>query len=281
MVTDVSGSVTSDGPAQRGRSIRLVPFLFGIAHGLDRTELPGPVLVRLLGDLGLTESAARALIARMQRDGQLAGRRRGRTVDYRLVGEFARAFERIRTAATGPSWSGRFHAVLYQVPERHRAFRDQLRRVAVFAGYGLLQHGVLISPTDRRAQLAPTLAAAPAGAQVIFGELRLDAADAAQAAHQAWDLAQLAATYRRHIRALHAALGRTGTPRPDGHTLRRFADLLGEPLVDTLRATALPPELAPPDWPLPKLRAAIEAVQHRYLPPTVGYLRELLSPPAS
>ena len=278
MLTDVSKSVTSVEPPQRGRSIRLVPFLFGIAHGLDRTELPGPVLVRLLGDLGLTGTAARALIARMQRDGQLAGRRRGRTVEYRLVGEFARAFERIRTAATGPSWSGQFHTVLYQVPERHRAFRDQLRRVAVFAGYGLLQQGVLISPTDRRAQLAPTLAAAPDGAQVIFGELRLDAADAARAANQAWELAALAANYRRHLRTLHAALERRGTPSPDGRTLRRFADLLGEPLVDTLRATALPPELAPPEWPLPKLWAAIADVQRRYLPPTVGYLRELLNP---
>jgi phenylacetic acid degradation operon negative regulatory protein len=256
--------------------VRLVPFLFGIARALDRTELPGPVLVRLLGDLGLTAPAARALIARMQRDGQLAGERRGRTVDYRLVGEFARAFERIRTAATGPAWSGHFHAVLYQVPERHRAFRDQLRRVAVFAGYGLLQQGVLVCPVDRRAQLAPVLATAPAHAQVLFGELRMTAADAARAAHQAWELAALAKTYRRHTRALRAALDRRGTPRADGRTLRRFADLLGEPLVDTLRGTALPPELTPPDWPLPGLRAAIDEVQRVYLPPTVGYLRGLL-----
>jgi phenylacetic acid degradation operon negative regulatory protein len=276
MLTNVSGSVTSEDRPGRGRSVRLVPFLFGIARALDRTELPGPVLVRLLGDLGLTAPAARALIARMQRDGQLAGERRGRTVDYRLVGEFARAFERIRTAATGPAWSGHFHAVLYQVPERHRAFRDQLRRVAVFAGYGLLQQGVLVCPVDRRAQLAPVLATAPAHAQVLFGELRMTAADAARAAHQAWELAALAKTYRRHTRALRAALDRRGTPRADGRTLRRFADLLGEPLVDTLRGTALPPELTPPDWPLPGLRAAVDEVQRVYLPPTVGYLRGLL-----
>jgi phenylacetic acid degradation operon negative regulatory protein len=253
-----------------------VPFLFGIALALPRTELPGPVLVRLLGDLGLTAPAARALIARMQRDGQLAGERRGRTVDYRLVGEFARAFERIRTAATGPAWSGHFHTVLYQVPERHRAFRDQLRRVAVFGGYGLLQQGVLICATDRREQLAPVLATAPAQAQVLFGELHLSTKDAVRAAHHAWDLAALAQTYRRQIRTLRAAIDRRPEPRADGHTLRRFADLLGEPLVDTLRATALPPELAPPHWPLPRLWAAIGELQRRYLPPTVEYLRGLL-----
>jgi phenylacetic acid degradation operon negative regulatory protein len=276
MLTDVSGSVTSDGQAGRGRSVQLVPFLFGVARVLDRTELPGPVLVRLLGDLGLTAPAARALIARMQRDGQLAGRRTGRTVDYRLVGEFARAFDRIRTAATGPSWTGQFHTVLYQVPERHRAFRDQLRRHAVFAGYGLLQQGVLISPVDRRAQLADVLAAAPDGAQLLFGELRLSTVDAARAAYQAWNLAELAQTYRRHIRALRAAIDRPGTPRPDGRTLRRLADLTSGPMRDTLWATALPPELTPPDWPLPQLRAAIDELAQGYVPPIAEYLRGLL-----
>jgi phenylacetic acid degradation operon negative regulatory protein len=252
-----------------------VPFLFGIARALERTELPGPVLVRLLGDLGLTAPAARALIARMQRDGQLAGERRGRTVDYRLVGEFARTFERIRTAAAAPDWAGHFHTVLYQVPERHRAFRDQLRRVAVFAGYGLLQQGVLVCTTDRREQMAPVLDTAPAQAQVLFGELHLSTEDAARAAYHAWDLATLAHTYHRHIRTLRAVIDQPGAPRPDGHTLRRFADLIGEPLVDTLRATALPPELAPPDWPLPQLWAAIAELQREYVPPTVEYLHGL------
>jgi len=277
MLTDVSESVTSSGRSGRGRSVRLVPFLFGIARVLDRTELPGPVLVRLLGDLGLTAPAARALIARMQRDGQLAGRRNGRTVDYRLVGEFAQAFERIRTAAAGPPWTGQFHTLLYQVPERHRAFRDQLRRSAVFAGYGLLQQGVLISSVDRRAQLAEVLRAAPDEAQLLFGELRLSTVDAARAAYQAWGLAELARTYRRHIRVLRTAIDRQGTPRPDGHTLRRLADLTSEPMLDTLWATALPPELTPPDWPLPQLRAAIDELAEGYVPPIVEYLSGLLA----
>src|SRR5258706_4582347 len=121
MLTNVSERVTSDEPRGRGRSVRLVPFLFGIAHRLDQTELPGPVLVRLLGDLGLTAPAARALIARMRRDGQPAGERHGRMVDYRLVGEAAPAVERIRTAATGPPWSGHVHTPRYQVPQTHQA----------------------------------------------------------------------------------------------------------------------------------------------------------------
>jgi phenylacetic acid degradation operon negative regulatory protein len=255
-----------------------VPFLFGVATALDRAELPGRALVVLLGDLGLTAAAARALIARMQRDGQLAGSRRGRGVDYRLDGTFAESFHRVRTAATGAPWQGFFHTVLYQVPESNRAFRDLLRRTGQFVGYGLLQQGVLISPADRRDRLEQVLARTPRGANIHFGRMCMDTADAARAAYTAWDLGQLDSAYKTHARTLRAAAARRATPPPpEGRTLRRFTDLVSGPLVDTLRATGVPSELTPPDWSLPDLRVAIEDLQKVYLPPSVSYLRRLLS----
>jgi phenylacetic acid degradation operon negative regulatory protein len=260
------------GPS-RGRSLRLVPFLFGVA---GRGDLPGPVLVRLLGDLGLTGSAARGLIARMQGAGQLAGERRGRTVHYRLAGDFARAFERVRDGAPTHTWPGYFHALLYQVAEADRAFRDKLRRAAQLAGYGHLQQGVLIASTDRRGMLASALAEAPPSAQVYFARLHLDTGAAARAAAHAWDLRGLRATYQSHIRRLTAAGGAATAPHPGGPALRRYSDLLTTALVDTLRAPALPPELLPDDWPLPALRAAIGAVGRRYGPPSAAYIGELL-----
>lgn len=276
--TSVKESVTSKRLDGRGRSVRLVPFLFGVATALDRTDLPGPVLVTMLGDLGLTAAAARALIARMQRDGQLSGVRRGRTVDYRLAGAFAESFHRIRAASTAPAWHGFFHTVLYQVSERHRSFRDLLRRTGQLTGYGLLQQGVLICPTDRRDRLAPALDQAPDDARIYFTQLHMDTANAARAAHTAWNLATLDRTYRMHIRTLNAAVARrTSPPAPDGRTLRRVTDLLSAPLVDTLRGSAVPPELTPPDWSLPHLRTAIQDVSSVFLPPCATYLRRLLS----
>jgi len=253
-----------------------VPFLFGVASAVDLAELPGPALVRMLGDLGLSDPAARALIARMRRDGQLTGTRHGRSVHYRLAGAFAESFQRVRTGATGSPWRGHFHTVLYQVPERHRAFRDALRRTAQFAGYGLLQQGVLICPEDRRDRLAGVLADAPDEAQVHFARLELPTPDAARAARTAWRLDELDALYRTHAATLRAAL--TDVPAPDGASLRRFADLLSEPLVDTLRATGLPPELAPPDWSLPELRRAIGQLHGLYLAPVTAYVRQLVAP---
>jgi phenylacetic acid degradation operon negative regulatory protein len=274
--TNVKEIVASDPADGRGRSVRLVPFLFGLAATLDRAELPGRVLVAMLADLGLTAAAARALIARMQRDGQLAGVRRGRGVEYRLVGAFAESFHRIRTAAPGPPWPGYFQAVLYQVPERHRAYRDELRRAGQLVGYGLLQQGLLISPTDRLDRLRPVLAKAPREAQVQVAQLHMATTDAARAASVAWDLSGLDRTYRTHARTLRAAARRATPPPPDGQTLHRVAELLSGPLVDTLRATGLPAELTPPDWSLPQLWAAIEEVQQVYVPPAAAHLRRLL-----
>src|SRR4051794_28161000 len=149
--TGVSDTITGVNRwPSRGRSVGLVAFLFGIAGA---PTVAGPVLRRLLADLGMSADASRALLSRMVRQGQLASERDGRYTRYRLAGEFARAFERIRDQSqTRPvPWAGHFHAVLYSVPEAHRDFRDALRRAAIFAGYGILQPGVLIAVNDRRA----------------------------------------------------------------------------------------------------------------------------------
>jgi phenylacetic acid degradation operon negative regulatory protein len=70
-------------------------------------------------DLGVSPDAARALLSRICRQGQLSSEREGRTTRYRLAGEFARSFERVRdqSMARPAQWTGRFHALLYQVPE--------------------------------------------------------------------------------------------------------------------------------------------------------------------
>ena len=69
--------------------------------------------------------------------------------------------------------------MLHHVPERHRAFRDRLRRVAGLLGYGALQPGVLIAVADRAADLDAALGEVPAGAEVRHARLALDAPDAA------------------------------------------------------------------------------------------------------
>jgi phenylacetic acid degradation operon negative regulatory protein len=275
----VSSIVTSpDGGAEarRAGSVRLVPFLFGVA---GRDELSGVALVQLLGALGLSASAARGLIARMRREGQLAAAVAGRGRRYRLAGNFAEAFRRIRDGAAGQPapWDGVFHALLYRVPETERAFRDRLRRQAVFAGYGTLHQGVLICPADRREYIRSTLNGVPDGAVVYFGRLELAAPEAARAASEAWDLDQLNHRYRSHADRLRSAAPQgSASPPATGETLRIFTDLLSPALVDLLRSPPLPAELFPPDWSIPELRDAIGAVQQRFGPPSAAFVRRVL-----
>ncbi|WP_343870912.1 hypothetical protein [Dactylosporangium roseum] len=262
-----------------GRSASLVPFLFGVAQ---RPELPGVGLTRLLGDFGLTGAAARALLLRMRQEGKLASVRRGRGVGYRLAGEYGHRFDRIRRAdhTPPPSWPGSFHAVLYQVPESRRAFRDALRRAAVHAGYGLLQQGVLIALEDRTGAVAP-LADPPADAALFVTRLAMDEADAARAARLAWDLDALAGTFAGHTESLRAALRdqTAAAPEPGPVTLRRYAELLRTPMVESLRSPRLPAALLPADWPLPDLWRAILEVQQVYGAPAVSYVTSVLDAP--
>lgn len=257
----------------------LVALLFAIT---GRDTLPGPVLRRLLEDLGLTPDGTRALLSRMRRQGQLAGDRRGREVEYRLVGEFAASFRRARDqSTTRPTrWPGHFHAVLYQVPERDRSFRDALRREAILTGYGLLQPGVLIAPTDRSAGLADLLHHSPSRAQVWLSTLAMEAEPATRAASMAWDLPGLAQTYHHHIERLnHAATPHTvtGNNDPTGSPQRprpllAYVETLLPALIDTLREPRLPPDLMPRHWPGAELRLAMDRFSQTHAGTTDHYL---------
>src|SRR3954469_10469908 len=116
--TDVKGSVevSLDPPRpRRSPTTGLVATLFQLA---ERPELPGVVLVDLLGAFGLSPAAARQHLARMREDGQLAGRRAGRGTLYRLAGPFGRRLARLGAefGSPPPQWAGHFHALLFTVP---------------------------------------------------------------------------------------------------------------------------------------------------------------------
>lgn len=267
-VTDASTRQTHR--ASRSRGGGLVAFLFGLA---GRPELPGVTLRRMLADLEVSPDAARSLLARMVREDQLTSRRDGRTTTYALAGAFAAGWERVRDQAmTRPvPWPGHFHALLHTVPETHRGFRDQLRRAAVLAGYGVLQPGVLIALTDRSQALTDVLAAAPPDARIRRATLGMTRAEAADAASVAWGLPDLAARFHAHVAAMDPP-----APAPGPGAFRAFVDVLQPALTDTLREPALEPDLMPPGWPGPMLRTALGRYQRAHEPVLAAYRDEVL-----
>jgi phenylacetic acid degradation operon negative regulatory protein len=274
MGTTVSDTNTGPDRGSRGRAIGQVAFLFGLT---GREQLSGVQLRRMLNDLGTSPDAARALLARMVRTGLLTSHRDGRTTAYALAGSFLAGFARVRDQAmTRPTpWDGHFFALLYAVPEEHRAFRDALRRAALLSGYGLLQPGVLVALTDRRHVLAELLASAPGAAQVRAVTLGMGVTEAAEVAATAWNLPALAQTFRDHIAALDATAA-----EPEPTTLHAYVHVLQPALTDTLREPALDPALLPPDWPGPALREAFDRFERRHAAMTERYLREVLDPAA-
>lgn len=251
--------------------------MFGLS---GRSELPGVALNRLLVDLGLSASAAKAMLARMRQRGQLAARRTGRGSEYRLAGVFERGFQRIRSGPNrqAAAWTGWFHALLYQVPETDRSFRDLLRRNALLVGYGLLQQGVLIAMADHTEALAATLARQPASATVYHAELRLSVGVARTVAAQAWALPDVERVLLRHCQDLEDALADAphAPVDPTAKTLRRFAEIVNPPMIDTLLAPDLPAELLPEDWPMGRLFELIGRLHQQYGPAVASYIEGLL-----
>ncbi|MHC1561266.1 PaaX family transcriptional regulator C-terminal domain-containing protein [Actinomycetospora sp. C-140] len=254
----------SESVARRSPTVGLVAYLFAIS---GREELPGAALVELLGELGLSPAAARQLFARMRAAGQLAGRRSGRRTHHRLVGPIAAQVASLQSPPPPREpWDGQLHAVLHHVPERERAFRDRLRRVAGLLGYGSLQPGVLVAAADRWAELEAALGPVPPDAVVRRARLALDARDVPGAVSAAWDLEGLAADLRGHHAAVRAALGEVDDPPATADTLRRLAALTNQANVDLLRDPGLPPELRPQHWPGDPLRRDLGALAARWLP---------------
>jgi phenylacetic acid degradation operon negative regulatory protein len=175
------------------RAISLAYFVFGML-GRDRADLPAWAIVRILRDLGMSETAARGALTRLRQAGRIEARRSGRTVFYHLTDASIKVMDELTRRMEGPApdWDGTFHGVLYSIPERHRAYRDMLRRFATLAGFGLLRPGLLVSPWTGRFPLERVLERAPAGSHILKLQLQVPRDHAREVAAEAWEQPKIA-----------------------------------------------------------------------------------------
>ena len=256
----------------------LILFALGAARVPPEPPLPGPALIALVGDLGLSEAAGRSAILRMRRGGWLVSRRTGRTVSYAPSAPTLAGHRRRENAFAELDRAGgrQFHALLVSVPERNRAFRDELRRAAHVAGYRTLRAGLLVAPTDRRPELGDLLDRAPRGASVVAGRLELAPADASQVASELWALPDLAARYRVVAAQARAATTAARVDHPAGAAAFRA---LAAALLPVYEAIAddpgLPGELLPPAWPAAEVGAALGGALRVLGPPVSVHIDDL------
>jgi phenylacetic acid degradation operon negative regulatory protein len=249
-----------NGPGEVTPRMGLISFAFGVARVPPGQHMPGPLLIRLLADLGLSEAAARSLLLRMRREGLLDSERAGRQARYRLTPLVISAQDRLQRQMLGdrPAWAGAFSGVLFEVPERSRDFRDRLRRSAQLLGYVTLRPGLLVATTDRWEELISTLPSPPAGSQLLPMSVTLSPDDSRRVAAELWNLEGLAARYRDVLAEAGGRTDRAEARPPDpSDALAAFA-AAALPMYEVIASDPdLPAELLLPDWPGDQLRAAL------------------------
>lgn len=245
-----------------------VPFLMG---ALGAQALTGPALVALLEGLGRGESAARNLLTRMRELGSLESETRGRVNVFRLARSSTDRYQEVEGTHAAPGWSGAFHALLYDVPERQRTLRDRLQHAARAAGYGQLRAGVLIAAGDRWGRMRLSEERFADGAWIRRVTLTpLDLAEAQAMARVAWDLDDLSARYRR---ALDRCAAVPEVVAADWAALRSWRDLYDVFFAAQLEDPHLPVELLPAAWPAAGFGVAQAEVNARIGTALLPFLR--------
>jgi phenylacetic acid degradation operon negative regulatory protein len=153
----VSQPWTSPGAVAQ-RPPRLLLTLLG-DYWWQRTEpLPSAAIVALLAEFGVSDSAARAALSRLTRNGLLVTARSGRRTYVQLSARAADVLDdgarRIFSFGRRPTaWDGMWSLVAFSIPEEHRSARDELRKALRWLGFAPLYDGLWVSPRDHAGEV--------------------------------------------------------------------------------------------------------------------------------
>jgi phenylacetic acid degradation operon negative regulatory protein len=211
-------------------------------------------LIRLMAPFGLSDRLVRTSVFRLARDGWLARSTHGRASRYRLTRDGARRFDdayRRIYARPGDEWHGQWELVLAgALPAARRA---TLREELAWAGFGELGPGAFLRPSENGREL-PSILANPGIAGQAVVALAADhpgQRPLAEVVANAWDLAALAADYRRFLTRFGAVIERfrEGAEHDPAHCFIVRTLLIHAYRRVLLRDPLLPASLLPLDWP--------------------------------
>ena len=275
---------TSPGAAAQ-RPPRLLLTLLG-DYWWQRTEpLPSAAIVALLAEFGVSDSAARAALSRLTRNGLLVTSKSGRRTYSRLSSRAAAILDdgarRIFSfGAASQPWDGMWSLVAFSIPEDNRAARDALRKQLRWRGFAPLYDGLWVSPRDHAAEVIGYLKDLDITTGTAFRAASVPADCDIPA--RAWDLEGLRSRYECFI----AFAGQLRDAAAAGRVPPTDALIARTRVMDEWRAFPaldpdLPAELLPSAWPRSAARelfigcydllaaagrAAGPADHHRYSP---------------
>ena len=202
---------------------RAVHFVYGLFYP-DIPALSGRALFGSLAALGFSDEAARGILLRLRRRGFIESRRAGREAAYSLKPRSTALIDAIarRSSAPPPPWDSTFETLVVHVPPTERAFREQLRRHASYAGFGSPLPGLLVAPyASSMLLLEPLLAARPGDTRITRGRLAVRPDEAAALAASAWNLEPVAAALSAETERMWRAAEAAETRPPAGSAALR------------------------------------------------------------
>jgi len=243
---------TSPGAAAE-RPPRLLLTLLG-DYWWQRTEpLPSAAIVALLAEFGVSDSAARAALSRLTRNGLLVTSKTGRRTFSRLSTRAAAILDdgarRIFSfGAADQPWDGLWSLVAFSIPEDNRAARDALRKQLRWLGFAPLYDGLWVSPRDHAAEVIGHLKDLDITTATAFRAAAVPAEGDIPA--RAWDLDGLRERYERFITFASRLRDTTAAGRvPPIDALIARTRVMDEWRAFPGLDPDLPAELLPGGWP--------------------------------
>ena len=215
-------------------------------------------LIALLAPFGINERLVRTSVFRLAREGWLKAKPVGRESLYRLTRDGTRRFEQAYRRIYAPpveGWDDTWEIVIADgsTPSQRRALKLELG----WEGFGTLAPGVYARPATASSAVPRIAAALRITRHIVVVRARDDATPGgrtlAAVAPHAWDLAGLAADYRRFLLRFGSVIDRFRVAGESAHDPAQ-ALVVRTLLIHAyrrvlLRDPQLPATLLPLDWP--------------------------------
>jgi phenylacetic acid degradation operon negative regulatory protein len=232
------------------RAGSLIITIFGDAIAPRGGAVTLGSLIRLAAPFGLAERTVRTAVARLAREGWLAGRRAGRRSEYRLTRSGAERFAQATRRIYGrnpSSWSGRWTLVLLPALSGPR---DAVREALRWLGFGELDATLFAHPASTLKDARAALRSVPgARGALLLSSSAAGLAEDRRLVGRGWDLGNLARRYRRFVARFRALERRCEAQPLEPETAFVIRTLLiHEYRKIHLEDPLLPPALLPDNW---------------------------------
>jgi len=242
----------------------LIVTMFGDSVAVHGGRVWLGSLIDALAAFHIAERLTRTSVFRLVKDDWLSVERVGRRAYYAFTPHGRREYERTarRIYATERSpWDGAWTLAIPHAVSGPA--RERLRASLGWIGFAQISSGVFAHPTADRAALTDVIDELDLADRVLVIDARIDDVDALAAiARDRWGLLELAARYRRFLKAFapFESLPPKRTDAQDCYVVRTL--LIHEYRRILLTDPDLPDALLPTDWPG---RAAAELTRALYV----------------